>query len=265
MWVHLSTIKISIWLQFSKLRYTYPHCNSQGLLRSIEVSLFGCNWWDTARNHTFSLRCHWTHVCPWLVPDTHHVLHVPTTLSHTSSVMARYESPTYLNLQPPPQKAIVPTYFLVILRNAIYQFYHGLDIFITCSQPQKSQTLCNTVNSGLIWFIHFVRIEFFPAPNMADFYVLGSDVGFPTSPPGSLKGHAGYKLCGQYPGTPPVGQISRITCEPGPTPAKYVYIQADVPAGIMNFLELCEVWVYGSKFSKIRHYGYNSFLCIYII
>ena len=84
---------------------------------------------------------------------------------------------------------------------------------------------------------------------MADFYVLGSDVGFPTSSPGSLKGHAGYKLCGQYPGTPPAGQISRITCEPGPTPAKYVYIQADAPTNV-DFLELCEVWVYGRKFSK---------------
>ena len=134
--------------------------------------------------------------------------------------------------------------------------------------PQKSQTLCNIVNSELIWFIHFsvqchivrsnssharmtLHIGFLPTPNMADFYVLGSDVGFPTSPPGSLKGKTGYKLCGQYPGTPPLGHISRITCEPRPTPAKYVYIQADVPMDI-DFLELCEVWVCGSKFSKIR-------------
>ena len=110
-----------------------------------------------------------------------------------------------------------------------------------------------------------LHLGFLPAPNMADFYVLGSDVGFPTSPPGSLKGHAGYKLCGQYPGTPPLGQISRITCVPGPSPAKYIYIQADVPTQ-RNFLELCEVWVYGSKFSKSNCSAIiNFYLYIYMM
>ena len=91
--------------------------------------------------------------------------------------------------------------------------------------------------------------EFLLASYMTDFYVLGSDIGFPLSPPGSLLGHAGYTLCGQYLGTPPVGQISRVTCQPGPISARYVYIKADVPA-TRNILELCEVWVYGSKFQK---------------
>ena len=84
---------------------------------------------------------------------------------------------------------------------------------------------------------------------MTDFYVLGSDIGFPLSPPSSLLGHAGYTLYGQYLGTPPDGQISRVTCQSGSIPARYVYIKADVPA-TFNVLELCEVWVYGSKFSK---------------
>ena len=261
MWVHISSSMYSIWLQFSKLRYTYAQCNSQGLWHSKEVFIFGRNWWDIARDHTFSLLCYWSHVCPWLAPDTHPVLCVVTHFpSHDKRCISHL-----LKFAATSSKSNCPNIFSGNIAEYSLSFLSWFRYIPHLLTTKKSQTLCNTVNSGLIWFIHFVRIEFFPAPNMADFYVLGSDVGFPTSPPGSLKGHAGYKLCGQYPGTPPVGQISRVTCEPGPTPAKYVYIQADVPAGIMIFLELCEVWVYGSKFSKIRHYGYNSYLCIYII
>ena len=84
--------------------------------------------------------------------------------------------------------------------------------------------------------------EFLLASQMTDFYVLGSDIGFLLSPPGSLLDHAGYTLCGQY-------QVSRVTCQPGPISARYVYIKADVPAA-RNILEICEVWVYGSKFQK---------------
>ena len=43
----------------------------------------------------------------------------------------------------------------------------------------------------------------------------------------ALLGGSGYNLCGQFPGTPPIGQISRITCQPQPITAQYVYIQLD--------------------------------------
>ena len=59
-------------------------------------------------------------------------------------------------------------------------------------------------------------------------------------------GGSGYHLCGQYPGTPPAGQISRITCQPQPITAQYVFIQPDRSVNPQE-MEMCEVWAYGSK------------------
>ena len=84
---------------------------------------------------------------------------------------------------------------------------------------------------------------------MDDFYVLGSNLSFPSSLPG-LMGGSGYHMCGQYPGTPPVGQISRITCQPQPITAQYVYIQLDRSTN-PDVIETCEVWVYGSKLTAL--------------
>ena len=81
---------------------------------------------------------------------------------------------------------------------------------------------------------------------MNDFYVLGSNLSFPSSPPGPFVG-SGYQLCGQYPGTPPVGGVSRVTCQPQPVTARFVYIQVDRSAD-PKVLELCEVWVYGGTY-----------------
>ena len=80
---------------------------------------------------------------------------------------------------------------------------------------------------------------------MDNFYVAGSNQSFPASPTGDILA-PGYQLCGRYPGTPPVGEISRVTCQPHPITTRYVYIQVD-GRGSDSTLELCEVWVYGSK------------------
>ena len=81
---------------------------------------------------------------------------------------------------------------------------------------------------------------------MDNFYVVVSNQSFPSSHPGDML-EAGYQLCGRYPGTPPLGTVSRITCHPHPISTKYVYIQVDGRTSALN-LELCEVWVYGSKY-----------------
>ena len=84
---------------------------------------------------------------------------------------------------------------------------------------------------------------------MDDFYVVGSNLSFPTTHPDILNG-TGYQLCGQYPGTPPLGQVSRVTCQHGPITARYVYLQG-VPETSRVSLELCEVWVFGNgKYNK---------------
>ena len=80
---------------------------------------------------------------------------------------------------------------------------------------------------------------------MDDFYVSGSNLSFPVFVSGPMWGN-GYQLCGQYSGTPPLGQILRITCQPQPLTAQYVYIQVDRSAD-PAVIELCEVWVYGGK------------------
>ena len=79
-----------------------------------------------------------------------------------------------------------------------------------------------------------------------DFYVIGSNLSFPTAMPGPLIGPQ-YKLCGQYPGSPPLGKVSRVTCQPQPITAQYIYIQTNRSSDPL-ILELCEVWVFGSKF-----------------
>ena len=81
---------------------------------------------------------------------------------------------------------------------------------------------------------------------MDNFYVLGSNLSFPTSSPGDMTGN-GYQLCGRYSGRPPAGELSRVTCQPHPITARFVYIQVDRSAS-GGILELCEVWVYASKF-----------------
>ena len=84
---------------------------------------------------------------------------------------------------------------------------------------------------------------------MDDFYVLGSNLSFPSSLPGPMGGN-GYQLCGMYQGTPPVGQISRVIFEPQPITARFVYIQVNKSAS-PAVLELCEVWVFASKMAML--------------
>ena len=79
---------------------------------------------------------------------------------------------------------------------------------------------------------------------MDSFYVFGSNLSFPSPPLVTVLG-APHQLCGQYSGTLPVGQISRVTCEPHPIRARYVFIQ--IHRTVPSVLELCEVWVYASK------------------
>ena len=81
---------------------------------------------------------------------------------------------------------------------------------------------------------------------MDNFYVVVSNQSFPVSHPGDMLA-AGYQLCGQYLGTAPLGQATRITCDPNPILTKLVYIQVDGRT-TASTLELCEVWVYGSKY-----------------
>ena len=61
-----------------------------------------------------------------------------------------------------------------------------------------------------------------------------------------------YHLCGQYPGTPPVGDKSMVVCSPYAVAARYVYIQVNSSNGLI-ILELCEVWIYASKFPCISY------------
>ena len=83
---------------------------------------------------------------------------------------------------------------------------------------------------------------------MDNFYVVGSNLSFPVSHPGILNG-TGYQLCGKYPGTPPLGQVSRVTCQPGSVKARLVYMQVGFPTS-PACLELCEVWVIDGKYDK---------------
>ena len=86
------------------------------------------------------------------------------------------------------------------------------------------------------------------APNVENFYVLGSNLSLPTSSPGAMTG-SGYHLCGRYSGIPPAGELSKVTCQPQPVTARFVYWQVDRSESPKP-LELCEVWVYASKFIK---------------
>ena len=93
---------------------------------------------------------------------------------------------------------------------------------------------------------------------MRDFYVMGSNLSFPSSLPGPLNDTM-YELCGQYPGDPPSGQICRVTCDPQPITARYVYIQADLtPMNKTGCFDFCEVWVYGDKYGKYTADGDDS-------
>ena len=97
---------------------------------------------------------------------------------------------------------------------------------------------------------------------MDNFYVLGSNLSFPTSPHGAMTG-SGYHLCGRYSGTPPVGALSRVTCQPQPITARFVYIQVDRSLSPAH-LELCEVWVFASKcITKVTIQYSTRFLTIF--
>ena len=91
-----------------------------------------------------------------------------------------------------------------------------------------------------------VMIFCFPDFYMDNVYAVGSDKKFPSTLQGPLTG-PDYQLCGQYPGTPPVGQTSVIICSPQPVTARYFYIQVDRLSD-PRIIELCEVWIYTSKF-----------------
>ena len=91
----------------------------------------------------------------------------------------------------------------------------------------------------------------FPANLMDNFIVVGSNRSFPSSPPDMMTGPA-YHLCGQYPGTPPVGDKSMVVCSPYAVAARYVYIQVN-SSNELIILELCEVWIYASKFPCISY------------
>ena len=94
---------------------------------------------------------------------------------------------------------------------------------------------------------------------MDNFYVLGSNLSFPTSPPGSMTG-SGYQLCGRYSGRPPSGALSKVMCQPQPITARFVYIQTNGSAYPLH-LAMCEVWVYGSKYiNKMNSWGSIKFL-----
>ena len=96
------------------------------------------------------------------------------------------------------------------------------------------------------WWRLQVMIFWFPDYYMDNVYAVGSDKSFPSTLPGPLTG-PDYQLCGQYPGTPPVGQTSVIICWPQPVTARYFYIQVDRLSD-PRIIELCEVWIYASKF-----------------
>ena len=108
------------------------------------------------------------------------------------------------------------------------------------SPPRASYGCLPWVIGGKVtaWYRECARLcNFYVSANfMDDFIVVGSN---------PMDG-TGYQLCGQYPGSPPVGQVSIITCQPRPITAQYVYIQVDRFAD-PQILELCEVWVYGNK------------------
>ena len=109
-------------------------------------------------------------------------------------------------------------------------------------------SLCNQLQMYLLeqmWHGIKLYVCFILVRDMDNFYVFGSNLSFPSPPLVTLLG-APHQLCGQYSGTPPMGQISRVTCEPHPIRARYVFIQVDHQAA-PSVLELCEVWVYGSE------------------
>ena len=110
----------------------------------------------------------------------------------------------------------------------------------------KKYAHCLPHHVKILWWSIQVVIFWFPDFYMDNVYAMGSDKSFPTTLPGPLTG-PDYQLCGQYPGTPPVGQTSVIICSPQPVTARYLYIQVD-RLNDPRIIELCEVWIYASKF-----------------
>ena len=102
-----------------------------------------------------------------------------------------------------------------------------------------------------LWWSIQVVIVCFQDFYMDNVYAVGSDNKFPSTLPGPLTG-PDYQLCGQYPGTPPIGQTSVIICSPQPVTARYFYIQVDRLSD-PRIIELCEVWIYTSKFPFIGY------------
>ena len=112
--------------------------------------------------------------------------------------------------------------------------------------PKSIYTSAKMYTNSFLWCCSMIL---FPTVTWMDnFYVAGCNQSFPSSHPGDILA-AGYQLCGRYSGSPPVGQVSRVTCQPHPITTRYVYIQVDGRTS-SSTLELCEVWVYGRERCK---------------
>ena len=79
------------------------------------------------------------------------------------------------------------------------------------------------------------------ADRLLDFIVTVSNVSFPVTaaqivPPA-------YIQCGQYQGYPGPGQTGTVTCSPGPSPGRYVFISLPNP----GVLTMCETRVFAGR------------------
>ena len=79
------------------------------------------------------------------------------------------------------------------------------------------------------------------AERLSDFIVSVSNISFPVTaaqlvPPA-------FPRCGQYQGYPGPGQTGTVTCSPGPSRGRYVFISLPIP----GVLTMCETWVFASR------------------
>ena len=82
---------------------------------------------------------------------------------------------------------------------------------------------------------------------IANFMVKVSDIK-PPAPSGYNLDHRGYRLCGQFPGTPAVASSAVVECRGNNTIGQYVYIYI----AAKNYLAFCEVEVFGIPHEKIE-------------
>ena len=95
------------------------------------------------------------------------------------------------------------------------------------------------------WYQCVNRILFpISAAGNANFLVKVTDIEPPAGSGYDLE-HTGYRLCGQYDGTPPMSAPSTVECVPGVV-GRYVYIH--VPA--QSYLMMCEAEVFGTRKSQ---------------